>query len=195
MNATFPRYAPAARALHWVMAAIIVVIVPLGMYCASLRGVPGREAERDALLLWHKSLGLVILLLAVARILYRWRNPPPPLPASMARAERAMAHGVHVALYALLLLAPLSGVLLSQAAGQPVSLFGIVQLPQVVPIDLAVPAAERPAVLAGVILHKLVFKFALIGLLLWHLAGVLKHALVDKDASFFRRMWWPSRQP
>ncbi len=182
-------YRSAARWLHWSMAVMIAIIVPLGLYCASLRGLPGRAAERDSLLLVHKSLGLAVLALAVVRLVYRWRHAAPPLPQHLPAREQRLATVVHVALYALLLLAPLSGILLSQGAGQPVSFFGLLDLPQLVPIDRSVPAAARPQVAAGVLLHKEVFKYLLWGVLALHLLGVAKHAWVDRDPRMLGRMW------
>lgn len=184
-------YRPAARALHWGIALLIGVVVPVGMYCAGLRGVAGRESDRDALLFWHKSFGLLILGLAAARLLYRWRVPPPPPPVTHSRLERRTARAVHVILYALLFLAPLSGLLLSQGAGQPVSVFGLLTLPQMIPIDIAVPPQARPEVQAGALLHKGVFKTLLLAALALHLVGVIKHVWIDRDRSFFPRMWGP----
>ncbi len=182
-------YDRVARTFHWVMAALIVTLVPIGMYCASLRGVAGRAAERDAWLLVHKSLGLTILVLALLRLAWRLTRRPPPLPLAVPSHERWLAASVHAGLYALLFLAPLSGLLLSQGAGQPVSFFQLFTLPQWLPIDPQVPPAQRPAVQMGVLWHKVIFKYALFGLLGLHLLGVVKHALADRDLGLWRRMW------
>jgi cytochrome b561 len=184
-----PTYRPIARRLHWAMALLVGVIVPIGLYCASLRGVSGRAAERDAWLFWHKSFGLLVLLLALLRLGYRLRVVPPALPPTLGPLERALAPMVHGALYGLLFLAPLSGLLLSQGAGQPVSFFGLLTLPQLVPIDITVAAAARPQVAAGVLLHKVVFKYLLLALLALHIGAVIKHVWMDRDATFLRRMW------
>jgi len=182
-------YGRIARALHWAMAALMLAVVPMGLYCASLRGVAGREGEREAWLLVHKSIGLLLLVLAFARAAWALQQPRPGLPQSMPLHERWLARGVHVSLYAMLFLSPLSGLLLSQGAGQPVTFFGLFTLPQFVPIDASLPAAERPQVIAGVILHKVVLKYALLSLFALHVLGVLKHAFVDRDPTLWTRMW------
>jgi cytochrome b561 len=58
---------------------------------------------------WHKSIGLVVLALTIGRILWRWRHPPPPLPATVARWEAKLAPFAHWSLLLLLLAMPLSG--------------------------------------------------------------------------------------
>jgi cytochrome b561 len=82
---------------------------------------------------WHKWIGLVVLILTVARLLWRWRHPPPPLPDAVTRWERALAPVGHWALLALLVAMPVSGWLMSSAAGVSVFWFGVLALPDLVP--------------------------------------------------------------
>ena len=96
-------YAPLPRALHWLMAALILVLLAMGLYMTSL-------PEGDARWAWytpHKSLGMIAFLLLLVRLARRlWGPPPPPLPAHTPAWERAAAHLTHALLYALMLLLP-----------------------------------------------------------------------------------------
>jgi cytochrome b561 len=86
--------------LHWLTAVLIVVNLLLGFFQDSLfRGtVP-----------LHKSIGLTVLVLGVARLLWRVAHPAPPLVPGMAVWERVLARANHVAFYLLIILLPLSG--------------------------------------------------------------------------------------
>ena len=81
---------------------------------------------------WHKEWGILVLLLATLRVLWRFWSPPPPLPMTMPAWQRLAAHSVHFAFYVFMFALPLSGWMISSAAGLPVSFFGIVVLPDLV---------------------------------------------------------------
>jgi cytochrome b561 len=98
------RYTLVAMLLHWLVALLIVINVALIWSVNTLPDGWVRPAV-DA----HKSAGVTILGLAVMRVLWRFANPPPPLPVSYRRWERISAHGVHIALLLLLVGLPLSG--------------------------------------------------------------------------------------
>jgi cytochrome b561 len=82
---------------------------------------------------WHKWIGLTVLALTALRLLWRWRNPPPPLPDAVTRWERALAPFGHWALLILLVAMPISGWSMSSAAGINVIWFGVLPLPDLVP--------------------------------------------------------------
>jgi len=114
------RYTAVAQTFHWVIAALIVTQfilawsaddLPLGMH-------------KLALLARHKSVGMTVLMLAVLRLLWRWRHRPPDLPAGMAPIERILAHATHIAFYGLLFAMPLTGWMMSSAKNYSVSWFG-----------------------------------------------------------------------
>ena len=91
--------------------------------------MPDGPEKREAILL-HKSMGLLILSLALLRLFWRLGNPQPQLPAGTSALRRLLARGNHTLLYFFLLLQPSSGITMSVAAGYPPSFFGLWQMPQ-----------------------------------------------------------------
>jgi len=173
------RYHPVARALHWVLGLAILGLFAVGLYMTDLPFSP----QRLKLYNWHKWAGMVILGLSVLRLLWRWAKRPPALPASieaaMPRWQQLAHRGTHVGLYALFFAVPLVGWAYSSAAGFPIVLFGQLPLPDFVPVNPDLAEAIKPW-------HEL-SAFALVGLALLHVAGALKHAVIDRDG-LLRRM-------
>src|SRR5207249_10719111 len=89
-----------AKLFHWVMAALIIAQIALGVMAASWRVSP----TKIELFFWHKSTGMLILALVALRLLWRLANPPPALPSGIAACELAAARPSHLLLYALMLL-------------------------------------------------------------------------------------------
>ena len=162
------RYTRTAVSLHWLIAALIIATIPLGWYVASLRISP----LKLQLVSYHKWIGVTVFLLALARLGWRMANrPPAALPA--AAWQQRTADVVHWSLYGLMFVLPLSGWLFSSATGVPTVYFGVWQLPDLV--------ARDRALASGLHLVHQVFGWLLMGLLLLHVAAVLKHHLVDQD--------------
>lgn len=171
---TAARYSLVAMALHWLMALALIGLFGVGVYMVDLPVSPSRLKLYN----WHKWAGIVILAASLLRLLWRLRHRPPadlPMPRWQARA----AHFVHLALYGLFFAVPLSGWAYSSAAGFPVVVFGLLPLPDFVPVDRAL--AE---VLKG--LHKLC-TLSLAALVLLHVAAAAKHQMMDRDG-LLRRM-------
>ena len=184
-------YGIASRMLHWLTAIFIFVALPLGWRAAALgprNPDPHLAALRETLLFWHKSLGLSVLFLIVLRLGWFLYSARPPLPAGLPSIERIGAKTIHYLLYVVLIGMPISGTVLSQAAGFPVSFFGLFEIPKIISIDQSVPVLQRPELIAAVIFHERVFAFALYGALLLHFAGLAKHSLIDRDHTIWRRM-------
>lgn len=152
-----------ARWLHWLTAALILVQIPLGVMAVNWRLSP----TKLELFLWHKSLGLLLLLLVLARVGLRLAGPTPRLPPDMSGWERGAARASHFLLYALMLALPLSGWVINSAANVPLRVFGLFPLPDITPPNEALAdAAER--VHAGLVI-------ALVLLLVAHVAAALRH--------------------
>lgn len=162
------RYDAVARILHWLMAAAIIALWVVGHMIDALPKGPVRSEVVGL----HKGIGVVLLVMAVARLGWRFSRPQPPLPASMPPLERLAAAAGHLALYALMLLIPVDGILMSQSAGYPVSVFGLT-LPSLVGKDQAL----REIFKTGHWLLGWVLALVLVG----HVAAALRHRFILKD--------------
>ena len=154
------RYRWPAMLLHWLSAALILSLLWLGWQMVDLP----KGAERSAAYNLHKSLGLLSLLLLALRLAWRRRSPPPPGLESGASARLAAA--AHLGLYLFLLAAPLAGFLASAFTQYPIKFFGW-PLPRLFAPDETLNATFKS-------LHC-AFVWGGCGLLLLHLAGVLRH--------------------
>jgi cytochrome b561 len=101
------RYRSIVVWIHWITAAVVIaqVVVGFGFHRFTERGTP----ERMELFAWHKTLGAIILLLALVRLAVRLMNPPPPYPSDFPKWERAAAVWSHRLFYILLIALPLTG--------------------------------------------------------------------------------------
>ena len=99
-------YTRTAVALHWLIALVIFAQVPFGWYLEEIpRGTPARGWYVNL----HKSIGLTLGLAIVLRVWWRWRHRPPALPERLPAWERIGANATHLALYACMLIMPLTG--------------------------------------------------------------------------------------
>lgn len=173
------RYSRTAVALHWLLALMIVGSLSIGAYMSDLPVSP----TRLKLYSWHKWAGVTILALSALRLLWRLGHRPPPdvpMPAWQARA----AHLTHGLFYVLFFAVPLVGWAYSSAAGFPVVWFGVLPLPDFVPVDKPLAAVLKAT-------HGNL-AWALAGLLLLHVAGAVKHQFIDRDG-LISRMGWGAR--
>lgn len=171
MSASPQRYTAVAIALHWAIAVSIIGMIFGGWYMTDLPdGAPGQYA----LYQFHKSLGITILLLTVARIIWRVMNPPPALPDDMKGYEKTLSHLVHMGFYGLMIILPLTGWLYSSVSVKldvPTVLYGVISWPDVPLVEgLQTEAASGAVNQAHGFLAWIAL--ALVGL---HLAGVIKH--------------------
>lgn len=175
------RYTVTAATLHWVVAVMVLVMIVLGWSMQAIPKVPvGPRVNAFNL---HKSIGLTILALMVLRTAWRATHPAPGLPPMPAWQART-AHVVHFLLYVCLFIQPLTGYLGSAFSGYPVKIFGFV-LPAWAPKNDAVKEAMSVA--------HLLNSCVLVACIVLHLAGALKHTLIDRDG-LIRRMWpWGGR--
>jgi cytochrome b561 len=162
-------YGIIAQALHWCVAALIFIQLPLGLYAANL---PVSMA-RLQWLSYHKSLGLTILMLVLVRLAWRWIDAPPLLPGTMAQWERRAAQGMHRALYFVPVLAMLAGWLYASAAGLSVNWFGLILIP-----DLIAKNTDIAPLFKG-LHHGLVGLLVL--LLVGHIGATVRHAFILRD--------------
>lgn len=169
------RYGAVAQLFHWGIVALIVTQFILANKADGLPIGPAKVAT----LATHKSIGMTIFGLAILRLIWRWFNPVPDLPAGTPRWQRLAAHVSHWLLYALILITPLVGWAMSSARNFPVSWFGLFTLP-----DFVEPskAAYDFFLESHHVLAKALFVVALV-----HAAAALKHHFLDRD-NVLRRM-------
>lgn len=172
-----PRYSAVAIGLHWAIAGMLVGMIWTGW---NMHGPDGREIEW--LFQLHKSVGITILLLTIARVIWRVKNPPPPLPADMKGWEKSSSHIVHMVFYAVMILAPLGGwALASMAKVQvPTVLYGTISWPHL-PILSGLPAETQTSLYKVVEFLHSKSAWLIIAMLVLHIGGALKHELGEED--------------
>ena len=169
-------YTATAKLIHWLMATLLFGLLALGFYMTDLPFSP----QKLQLYSWHKWAGVTVFLLLIFRLLWRLKNPPPPLPESMPKATQWVAHAGHFALYALMAAIPLSGWLMSSAKGFQTVWFGVLPLPDLLAKDKAL----------GNLLETVhfVLNYTLIAVLLGHVGAALKHHFIDRDDVLIRML-------
>jgi cytochrome b561 len=167
-------YSVVARWLHWIIAICVIAGLTLGLLNDALEDV------FPSAMVIHMSLGLTVLALTIVRIFWRLGHRPPPMPDEMPGWEKMLAHVTHIAFYALLLILPLSGWLMSSPGKFPISWFGIAEIPKF-PVTKEDPIAGLAH--EG---HE-VLGFVMLGLAVIHILTALRHHFVLKD-NVLRRM-------
>ena len=174
-RARLDHYTGVAVVLHWLVALLILGSFVVGTYMVELDLSPWKLKVYS----WHKWTGVTIFLLVPLRLAWRVTHRPPGLPAAMPEWQRHAAAISHALLYLLMFAVPVSGWLMSSAAGFPVVYFGVFQLP-----DLVAKDKELFELMKSV--HYVLNK-ALLVLVLLHVVAALKHHFVDRD-EVLRRM-------
>jgi len=170
---TSARYGVVSQTLHWIIAALVVALIVMGK-----AGDIDAE-EGNSLYFWHTSLGLLVLLLVIARILWRFVTPLPKHPTTMSRLAGRVATGLHLLFYVFLLALPLSGWLASSAEGGTTTFFGVATLPAWNVGGAGEDLFEEAHEVLGNVLLILVILHAL---------AALKHHFVDKDDVLLRML-------
>jgi cytochrome b561 len=176
------RYHYFSIVLHWILAMALVAIFGMGLYMTDLPFSP----QRLKLYNWHKWAGVTILALSILRLVWRLIKRPPALPAKVQAAMPAWQglayHATHVLMYVLFFAVPLIGWAYSSAAGFPIVAFGVLPLPDFVPVSKELAELIKPW-------HE-ISAFTLAGLVLLHVAAALKHRFVDRDGLLQRMVPW-----
>ncbi len=173
-------YTSVAIGLHWLIATLAIGQIAGGLY---MEGLPdSANAERFQLIQLHKSFGITILLLTLARLGWRLTHPAPALPSAMPQWQKTSARVLHWGFYALLIGLPLGG--WAMVSASPLAdtvktyLFGVVPWPH---LPFFEGVADRRA-LAGTIgdMHEFGAK-VMIGMIVLHIGAAMKHWLMDGD--------------
>ena len=171
------RYTRTAIALHWSMAALVIMLLAMGWIMTDMITSPLKLKIFD----WHKWTGVTVLAFLIVRALWRLAHPAPdflPMPTWQRRSARLL-HGF---LYLMLLLQPITGWLYSNAAGRSIVYLGLIPLPNLVGKDRALAGTLKELHGTG----ALVLSIA-VGL---HVLAALKHHLIDRDDTVRRMLRW-----
>lgn len=158
---------------HWIMAILIIGLLIMGIYMVELP----ISLQKLKLYGWHKEYGLLALALVIVRLCWRIINISPEL--SLPRYEIIAARLVHWAFYGFMFAMPITGWLITSAAGLPASFFGLFTLP-----NLIAPDEEQRQ------FYELVHEwlgYGLIVTILLHASAALKHHFINRD-NVLRRM-------
>ena len=175
------RYDHIAMTLHWLVAIGVIAQILLGLWMIDIpKQPPGVRAYWFNL---HKSIGITLGALIVARLAWRLTHRPPPLPSSMPRWQARAARVSHLLLYACMLTMPLAGYLGSAYSGYPIKYFGTT-LPAWGWKDEALKDFFSAVHFTAALLF--------ISLITLHVLAALKHLWFDRDGVFHRM--WPGRR-
>lgn len=189
MAAPAQRYSVVAIVLHWAIAIAILGMILLGWWMGEAIRDRDLQAQAFAAYQLHKSVGLTVLLLSLARLGWRFLNPPPPFPATMPTWERLAASAVHWAFYVVIIALPLTGWLYVSTGWSvqddrplevPTMYFGLFQVPHVFGLS-ALADETRAAVAEALAFGHSKLAWAAIALAAVHVGAALKHQFIDKD--------------
>lgn len=173
------QYRGPARLIHWLMALLVLVMIPAGVIMTQ----PGLDRGlQNTLFIFHKNVGVLLLILIFVRIAYRLGHKPAPLPADIPPWQHRIADLSHLGLYVLLLVMPIAGYVRVKAGGFPIETLDALGVPSLVPrSDALAETAKSIHYYAG---------YAIAGLAAMHIGAALFHGIVRKDG-VFSRMWPP----
>jgi cytochrome b561 len=165
------RYPLPARWMHWTTAVLVGVLIVVGVWMTYLE--PTDEGFKLALYDVHESIGVVLFVLVLLRLLRRLANPPAPLPLRIPGVFRAAAHTNHILLYVVLLVQPVIGFLDTNAWGFPLHWARLFEIPS--PVGKNV---ELAPILSAVHWYGAALLVLLVGA---HLCGAFYHGVIRRD--------------
>ena len=164
-----PAYTAVARTLHWVTAALILIIIPLGLVIYYDLG--GKLADQIYDL--HRSIGALLIPVVLVRLVYRLFHKPARLPGDISCLQRFVAHATHWTLYTLIIVQPFIGWIATSAFRAPIPVFALLELPPIW-------SEQREFSERMFVVHALI-GFAIAVLVAAHITAALHHHFVRKD--------------
>jgi cytochrome b561 len=174
---TVATYGLVSRGAHWATATLVLCLIPVGLFMQSL---PTGSPDRVVFVAVHETLGATVLFLVLLRMAWLLRSPPPPLSALMVPWERLAAQALHPALYALILLLPLTGLLQTVFGGLALEVYG-----WTVPVPATV---ARGSSAVWRTLHNEILPDLFYVVITLHLGAVVKHHFITRRTEDVRRM-------
>lgn len=176
-------YRPPARWLHWIVAAVVLLMIPAGLIMTR-EGLP--RPVQDTLFIFHKNTGVLLFPVILVRLAYRLTHRPPPLPDSVPPWQRVIARITHVLLYILLITMPVAGFIRVRAGGYPIELLDRLGVGPWIAKSEPLADAAQAVHWTGAML--------LIGLVALHVGAAFYHALILRDG-VWSGMWLGTRRP
>lgn len=180
IDAAAARYSTVAIVLHWLIAALVLFEVGLGLRMEAAHG-----SAKFVVFQLHKSVGITILLLMLLRLVWRFRHKPGDVTAR--GWERVLAHVVHATFYVILFALPISGwvIVSTSRIVVPTLLYGAIPWPHVPGFAAMAAAAKESWHTAAEFVHVnlVTVIYAVFAL---HVAGALKHQVFDRDGGIVR---------
>lgn len=173
------QFAWQSRILHWLMAAMLLAMLFIGVSMVASLG------DYHKLVAIHRPLGIMILILAIIRLINRMYTTLPPFPPTMSPREQMLSSLSERLLYTLMLALPLVGWGMLSAGHYPIVMFGPVHLPPILPANPTLYAVLRKT-------HTIMAYLLFLTFLL-HLSTVLFHTLIVRDRLLDRMAIWPTR--
>ncbi|MDO3384649.1 cytochrome b [Gilvimarinus sp. SDUM040013] len=178
MNPSTSKKTLSARVLHWSVAFTILLLIPMGFYMS--------DGHAYWLYDWHKTISMLLLVILVFRVLYRLIQGWPEASGDYTKFEQVTARVVHWLLLVAVLVLPISGIMYSGLGGFGVPVFGL----EVIPSNYINGEAQAYSAYwsdIGKEIHSL-SGWILSGVVVLHVAGALKHHMVDKDNTLKRML-------
>ena len=175
LHNTAKAYGWIAIVLHWLSAAVILALLGIGLYMVELDYY---DAWYNRLPWLHKSIGILFAFVLLFQLVWRSASPAPEPLAGTSRLEQRLAQIVHWLLLMLTALIVLGGYLISPADGAAISVFDWFSIPA------TVSAIPNQADNSGLV-HRYL-SYALIALVVLHVAAALKHHFVDRNNTLRR---------
>jgi cytochrome b561 len=166
------------KLFHWLIAISIIGLIWLGWYMVDLTYY---DKWYNRSLDWHKSLGMLVLGAALLKIGWQLYSPTPKTTLNLKNWERLSANIMHKLLFAIMILIPISGYLISTSNGKPIEIFGLFDVPALISNnkelrDLAIELHYYMA-------------YGAVFLVLGHIGAALKHQFVNKDGTLVKMLW------
>ncbi|WP_137973624.1 cytochrome b [Pseudomonas sp. F(2018)] len=168
-------YGLVSIALHWLVALAVFGLFGVGLWMVGLDYYSGWYRTAPDL---HKSIGITLFVVMLARVAWRFLSPPPPAPASHGAVTRLASKAGHAFLYLALFVLMLSGYLISTADGRGIPVFGLFEVPA------TLTSIPDQADIAGVVHEYLAWALVIFAGL--HALAALKHHFIDRDATLVR---------
>lgn len=176
MIAGVTRYSLVARVLHWTTVLLVLAMVPAGIAMTRIGG----GSLQNWLFDFHRSVGVVLMMLTLVRLAYRLLNRPPPLPDELPPSQRMAAKATHVFIYGFLIINPFVGWVATSAYGAAISVFGLFTMPVIV-------AKDRDLASQLFLVHEVLGIMFVVAVVL-HIGAALYHGLIRKDGILQRML-------